>query len=176
MPLAGSLCSPRASLCLQGTPTRVHFLWAHAQVPPPTAPPLRNMGPLQAVRIHLGPPSRQSRDSPVAVLVKTCMGPGAFPQFSTGGSQRPAIWIDTGIHSREWITHATGIWTARKVSTDHGGWAGGWGLLNYLRAPPVEDLFMVLLTRGAVYAPALWNSCHVLWPFAAQSPQLSSAF
>ncbi|XP_060052546.1 carboxypeptidase A5 isoform X2 [Erinaceus europaeus] len=36
-------------------------------------------------------------------------------EFSTGGSQRPAIWIDTGIHSREWITHATGIWTAKKI-------------------------------------------------------------
>ncbi|XP_011943454.1 PREDICTED: carboxypeptidase A5 isoform X2 [Cercocebus atys] len=35
-------------------------------------------------------------------------------KFSTGGSQHPAIWIDTGIHSREWITHATGIWTANK--------------------------------------------------------------
>ncbi|XP_027429745.1 carboxypeptidase A5 isoform X3 [Zalophus californianus] len=35
-------------------------------------------------------------------------------KFSTGGSQRRAIWIDTGIHSREWITHATGIWTAKK--------------------------------------------------------------
>nr|XP_012644680.1 carboxypeptidase A5 isoform X3 [Microcebus murinus] len=35
-------------------------------------------------------------------------------KFSTGGSRRPAIWIDTGIHSREWITHATGIWTAKK--------------------------------------------------------------
>ncbi|XP_072865438.1 carboxypeptidase A5 isoform X2 [Chlorocebus sabaeus] len=35
-------------------------------------------------------------------------------KFSTGGSRHPAIWIDTGIHSREWITHATGIWTANK--------------------------------------------------------------
>ncbi|KAF7479634.1 Hypothetical predicted protein [Marmota monax] len=36
-------------------------------------------------------------------------------KFSTGSSRRPAIWIDTGIHSREWITHATGIWTAKKL-------------------------------------------------------------
>lgn len=59
--------------------------------------------------------------------------PGAFPfraveqahsdpasallvQFSTGGSNRPAIWIDTGIHSREWVTQASGIWFAKKVS------------------------------------------------------------
>uniref|UniRef100_A0A8C2P805 Peptidase M14 domain-containing protein n=1 Tax=Capra hircus TaxID=9925 RepID=A0A8C2P805_CAPHI len=45
-------------------------------------------------------------------------------KFSTGGSRRPAIWIDSGIHSREWITHATGIWIARKVSMDRRGWDG----------------------------------------------------
>lgn len=36
-------------------------------------------------------------------------------QFSTGGANRPAIWIDTGIHSREWVSPATGLWTANKV-------------------------------------------------------------
>ncbi|XP_063142488.1 carboxypeptidase A5 isoform X3 [Rattus norvegicus] len=35
-------------------------------------------------------------------------------KFSTGGPNRTAIWIDTGIHSREWITHATGIWISQK--------------------------------------------------------------
>ena len=42
-------------------------------------PPLRNREPPQALKIHLGPPSRQSGDSPVAVVVQTCVGPGAFP-------------------------------------------------------------------------------------------------
>uniref|UniRef100_A0A663M0A3 Peptidase M14 domain-containing protein n=1 Tax=Athene cunicularia TaxID=194338 RepID=A0A663M0A3_ATHCN len=41
-------------------------------------------------------------------------------KFSTGGSKRPAIWLDTGIHSREWITQATGIWTANKIATEYG--------------------------------------------------------
>lgn len=37
-------------------------------------------------------------------------------KFSTAeGTGRPAIWLNAGIHSREWISHATGIWTARKV-------------------------------------------------------------
>ncbi|MEQ2200799.1 Multifunctional pyrimidine synthesis protein CAD, partial [Xenoophorus captivus] len=36
-------------------------------------------------------------------------------KFSTGGTNRPAIWIDTGIHSREWITQASGILFAKKV-------------------------------------------------------------
>uniref|UniRef100_A0A8D2IJL6 Carboxypeptidase A1 n=1 Tax=Varanus komodoensis TaxID=61221 RepID=A0A8D2IJL6_VARKO len=37
-------------------------------------------------------------------------------KFSTGGIKRPAIWIDTGIHSREWVTQASGVWFAKKVS------------------------------------------------------------
>ncbi|XP_049637384.1 carboxypeptidase A5 [Suncus etruscus] len=41
-------------------------------------------------------------------------------KFSTGGSLRPAIWIDTGIHAREWITHATGIWIAKKIVIEYG--------------------------------------------------------
>uniref|UniRef100_A0A8V0XVS4 Carboxypeptidase A1 n=1 Tax=Gallus gallus TaxID=9031 RepID=A0A8V0XVS4_CHICK len=35
-------------------------------------------------------------------------------KFSKGGTNRPAIWIDTGIHSREWVTQASGIWFAKK--------------------------------------------------------------
>ncbi|RLV88761.1 hypothetical protein DV515_00015308 [Chloebia gouldiae] len=38
-------------------------------------------------------------------------------KFSTGGTNRPAIWIDTGIHSREWVTQASGVWFAKKVLT-----------------------------------------------------------
>uniref|UniRef100_H9GVA8 Peptidase M14 domain-containing protein n=1 Tax=Anolis carolinensis TaxID=28377 RepID=H9GVA8_ANOCA len=41
-------------------------------------------------------------------------------KFSTGGENRPAIWIDTGIHSREWITQATGLWTANKIVESFG--------------------------------------------------------
>ncbi|NP_001018318.1 carboxypeptidase A1 precursor [Danio rerio] len=40
-------------------------------------------------------------------------------KFSTGAN-RPGIWIDTGLHSREWITHASGIWFAKKIVTDYG--------------------------------------------------------
>ncbi|KAK2867194.1 hypothetical protein Q8A67_025311 [Cirrhinus molitorella] len=40
-------------------------------------------------------------------------------KFSTGAS-RPGIWIDTGIHSREWITTASAIWFAKKIVTDYG--------------------------------------------------------
>ncbi|KAG7214420.1 hypothetical protein INR49_006377 [Caranx melampygus] len=41
-------------------------------------------------------------------------------KFSTGGNNRPAIWIDTGIHSREWVTQASGTWFAKKIVTDYG--------------------------------------------------------
>ncbi|XP_061629852.1 carboxypeptidase A5 [Phyllopteryx taeniolatus] len=41
-------------------------------------------------------------------------------KFSTGGSNRPAIWIDTGIHSREWVTQASGTWFAKKIVNDYG--------------------------------------------------------
>ncbi|XP_029009943.1 carboxypeptidase A1-like [Betta splendens] len=41
-------------------------------------------------------------------------------KFSTGGTNRPAIWIDTGIHSREWVTQASGTWFAKKIVKDYG--------------------------------------------------------
>ncbi|XP_068943322.1 carboxypeptidase A4-like [Petaurus breviceps papuanus] len=41
-------------------------------------------------------------------------------KFSTGKGNRPAIWLNAGIHSREWITQATGIWIARKIVSDYG--------------------------------------------------------
>ncbi|XP_007953580.1 carboxypeptidase A1 [Orycteropus afer afer] len=41
-------------------------------------------------------------------------------KFSTGGNNRPAFWIDTGIHSREWVTQASGVWFAKKIVQDYG--------------------------------------------------------
>ncbi|XP_006861200.1 PREDICTED: carboxypeptidase A1 [Chrysochloris asiatica] len=40
-------------------------------------------------------------------------------KFSTGGNNRPAFWIDTGIHSREWVTQASGVWFAKKIVSDY---------------------------------------------------------
>lgn len=50
--------------------------------------------------------------------MESCPLPISLPplQFSTGGTNRPAAWIDTGIHSREWVTQASGVWFAKKVS------------------------------------------------------------
>lgn len=41
-------------------------------------------------------------------------------KFSSGGNNRPAIWIDTGIHSREWVTQATGVLFSKKIVTEYG--------------------------------------------------------
>ncbi|XP_047395174.1 LOW QUALITY PROTEIN: carboxypeptidase A2-like [Sciurus carolinensis] len=40
-------------------------------------------------------------------------------KFSTGGD-KPAIWLDTGIHAREWVTQATALWIANNIASDYG--------------------------------------------------------
>uniref|UniRef100_A0A8D2IP36 Carboxypeptidase A2 n=1 Tax=Varanus komodoensis TaxID=61221 RepID=A0A8D2IP36_VARKO len=41
-------------------------------------------------------------------------------KFSTGGRNRSAVWIDAGIHAREWVTQAVALWTANKIASDYG--------------------------------------------------------
>ncbi|NXP18516.1 CBPA2 Carboxypeptidase, partial [Scytalopus superciliaris] len=41
-------------------------------------------------------------------------------KFSTGGSARPAIWLNAGIHSREWVTQASALWMANKIASGYG--------------------------------------------------------
>ncbi|CAH2275470.1 carboxypeptidase A1-like [Pelobates cultripes] len=67
-------------------------------------------------------------------------------KFSTG-SNRPAFWIDTGIHSREWVTQASGLWFAKKIVTDYGRDASLTNTLNKL------DIFLEIVTNpdGFVY-------------------------
>ncbi|XP_022612034.1 carboxypeptidase A2-like isoform X1 [Seriola dumerili] len=67
-------------------------------------------------------------------------------KFSTGGNKRPAIWIDTGIHSREWVSQATGVWTANKIATDYGRDSSLTSLLNTM------DIYMLLLANPDGYA------------------------
>ncbi|XP_030788700.1 carboxypeptidase A5 isoform X2 [Rhinopithecus roxellana] len=76
-------------------------------------------------------------------------------KFSTGGSRHPAIWIDTGIHSREWITHATGIWTANKIVSDYGK---DRVLTDILKA---MDIFIELVTNPDGFA--FTHSMNRLW-------------
>ncbi|KAF3706174.1 Carboxypeptidase A2 [Channa argus] len=66
---------------------------------------------------------------------------------STGGINRPAIWIDTGIHSREWVSQATGVWTANKIATDYGNDDSLTSILNTM------DIYMLILANpdGYVY-------------------------
>uniref|UniRef100_A0A3Q3N2E3 Carboxypeptidase A4 n=1 Tax=Mastacembelus armatus TaxID=205130 RepID=A0A3Q3N2E3_9TELE len=75
-------------------------------------------------------------------------------KFSTGGSKRPAIWIDAGIHSREWVTQATGVWTANKIATDYGRDTSLTSLLNTM------DIYMLILANPDGYVYTHTNVCH----------------
>lgn len=68
-------------------------------------------------------------------------------KFSTG-HRRPAIWIDAGIHGREWIAPAVAIWMAKKITTDYGNDPSITSLLNKM------DIFMVIMANpdGYVYS------------------------
>ncbi|XP_053111689.1 carboxypeptidase A1-like [Hemicordylus capensis] len=67
-------------------------------------------------------------------------------KFSTGGEKRPAIWIDTGIHSREWITQATGLWTANKIASEFGKDASLTAILDSV------DIFLEIVTNPDGFA------------------------
>ncbi|KAG8440079.1 hypothetical protein GDO86_006031 [Hymenochirus boettgeri] len=61
-------------------------------------------------------------------------------KFSTGPN-RPAFWIDTGIHSREWVTQASGIWFAKKIVKDYGKDTSLTSILNNM------DIFIEIVTN-----------------------------
>ncbi|XP_053575720.1 carboxypeptidase A1 [Bombina bombina] len=66
-------------------------------------------------------------------------------KFSTG-ENKPAIWMDFGIHSREWITQATGIWTAKKIASSYGIDPSVTSVLQNL------DILMEIVTNPDGYA------------------------
>ncbi|NXG64380.1 CBPA1 Carboxypeptidase, partial [Hemiprocne comata] len=76
-------------------------------------------------------------------------------KFSTGGSNRPAIWLDTGIHSREWITQATGIWTANKIAEEYGQDPSVTAILDNM------DIFFEIITNPDGFA--FTHSSNRLW-------------
>ncbi|GAB1290644.1 Carboxypeptidase A2 [Apodemus speciosus] len=65
-------------------------------------------------------------------------------KFSTGGD-KPAIWLDAGIHAREWVTQATALWTAKKIASDYGTDPAVTSLLNTL------DIFLLPVTNPDGY-------------------------
>ncbi|CAH2275468.1 carboxypeptidase A2 [Pelobates cultripes] len=75
-------------------------------------------------------------------------------KFSTGAS-RPAIWLDAGIHSREWVTQASALWIGYKLATDYGKDASITSLLNKF------DVFLLVVTNpdGYVYS----HSTNRMW-------------
>uniref|UniRef100_A0A3P8PMK7 Carboxypeptidase A1 n=1 Tax=Astatotilapia calliptera TaxID=8154 RepID=A0A3P8PMK7_ASTCA len=76
-------------------------------------------------------------------------------KFSTGGTNRPAIWIDTGIHSREWVTQASGLWFAKKIVTDYGTDPALTAILSQM------DIFLEIATNPDGYA--FTHSSNRMW-------------
>ncbi|XP_058153342.1 carboxypeptidase A1 [Dasypus novemcinctus] len=84
-------------------------------------------------------------------------------KFSNGGNNRPAIWIDTGIHSREWVTQASGVWFAKKIVQDFGQDATFTSILNDM------DIFLEIVTNpdGFVFTHTknrMWRKTRSLTP------------
>ncbi|KAG5273037.1 hypothetical protein AALO_G00146890 [Alosa alosa] len=69
-------------------------------------------------------------------------------KFSTGGTKRPAIWIDAGIHSREWVSQASAVWIANKIASDYNNDPTVTNLLNAM------DIYLMIITNpdGYVYS------------------------
>ncbi|XP_040858362.1 carboxypeptidase A2 [Ochotona curzoniae] len=65
-------------------------------------------------------------------------------KFSTGGD-KPAIWLDAGIHAREWVTQATALWIANKIASDYGSEPSVTSILDTL------DLFLLPVTNPDGY-------------------------
>uniref|UniRef100_A0A4W3III6 Peptidase M14 domain-containing protein n=1 Tax=Callorhinchus milii TaxID=7868 RepID=A0A4W3III6_CALMI len=64
---------------------------------------------------------------------------------STGGNNRPANWINFGIHSREWIGPATGLWFANKLASEYGKDPSVTSLLDKM------DIYLELVTNPDGY-------------------------
>lgn len=67
-------------------------------------------------------------------------------KFSTGGTKRPAIWIDTGIHSREWVTQASGTWFAKNIVSAYGQDKALTAILNKM------DIYLEIVTNPDGFA------------------------
>ncbi|XP_054844694.1 carboxypeptidase A1-like [Eublepharis macularius] len=76
-------------------------------------------------------------------------------KFSTGGVNRPAIWIDTGIHSREWVTQASGIVFAKKILDGYGKDASLTSILDKF------DIFLEIVTNPDGFA--FTHSSNRMW-------------
>ncbi|XP_036720207.1 carboxypeptidase A4 [Balaenoptera musculus] len=85
-------------------------------------------------------------------------------KFSTGeGRQQLTIWLNSGIHSREWISQATVIWTVKKTVSDYGKDPAITSILEKM------DIFLLTVANpdGYVYTQTqnrLWRKTRSLNP------------
>ncbi|PKK22049.1 carboxypeptidase A2 [Columba livia] len=86
-------------------------------------------------------------------------------KFSTGGTNRRAIWIDAGIHSREWVTQASAVWIAKKIASSYGQDPSITSLLNkmdiFLQSQTLMDTCSLTprIACGARPAPGIKAAC-----------------
>uniref|UniRef100_A0A673IKW5 Carboxypeptidase A2-like n=1 Tax=Sinocyclocheilus rhinocerous TaxID=307959 RepID=A0A673IKW5_9TELE len=66
-------------------------------------------------------------------------------KFSTGGVSRPAIWVDAGIHSREWVTQASAAWIANQIASNYGVDPSVTSLLGQM------DIYLMIVTNPDGY-------------------------
>ncbi|XP_026884594.2 carboxypeptidase A4 [Electrophorus electricus] len=80
-------------------------------------------------------------------------------KFSTGGTKRPAIWVDAGIHSREWVSSASTVWMANKMATDYGVDSSVTSLLDQM------DVYLMIVNNpdGYVYTHTNVSSFSRMW-------------
>nr|XP_055048231.1 carboxypeptidase A1-like [Misgurnus anguillicaudatus] len=81
-------------------------------------------------------------------------------KFSKGGVGKPAIWIDAGIHAREWISHATAVWIANQIATDFAS--------NRAPVPKIldkMDIYMLIVANpdGYVFSHTSPNELYRFW-------------
>ncbi|XP_069486219.1 carboxypeptidase A2 [Ambystoma mexicanum] len=76
-------------------------------------------------------------------------------KFSTGGTNRPAIWLDAGIHSREWVTQATALWTVNQLASQYRRDASITALLDEM------DVYVLIVTNPDGYV--FTHSSNRMW-------------
>lgn len=77
------------------------------------------------VAIRLGLPANHSVKSQAAPAAAAARSDSSFSNASraddesSGSRNKPALWLDAGIHAREWIAPATAVWIINELASKH---------------------------------------------------------
>ncbi|TRY54527.1 hypothetical protein DNTS_033393 [Danionella cerebrum] len=89
-------------------------------------------------------------------------------KFSTGGVNRPAIWVDAGIHAREWVTQASAVWIANKIASDYGVDPSVTSLLGQM------DIYLMIVTNPDGYV--FTHTSNRMWRTGASKDPCSDSY